>query len=670
MKTLSAAQRRKLFLYGGIALALVIVAVILLLLLGGDRGYQQHYDKAESYFLHRDYDKALAELEEALRIQQTEEAYLLRANVYYAQGDVEEAVQVLYLGYSRVGGDAIAAMLSRLKEEQSGVHPPVTDPEDAAFVTVGGERFPADTTSVVLSNKGLSNEDLKALSSLSKLESLSLADNALSDISPLAGLSGLKTLQLSSNRLRDLSPLSGLKALKTLYLDGNPVTDFSPLYSLQSLRTLSLKEINVPKEEGAALKKALPDCRIFLDAGEVEETEEVTLGGRTFRTDVTELNLGGLNLTDITVLSRCSQLKKLDLRDNNIQDISALTELRDLEWLCLWNNKVEDLMPLMSLTQLRYLDVDTNAVTDIAVLAYLPELEEVWLNNNTLNGFDSLSGLSKLTRLGLKNTGITDGDLSLLYGLEKLRELGLEGNEALTAEAVETLKEHLDKSCTVIHGELRHTVQWGGRTFYSDATEIDASGLGIESLDGLEHFTRLERLNLSDNRLTELSPLYGLTKLRSLDLRGNPELGEAAVAALGEHLPDCEIQTDLPPEQPEETEAPQEDPSLQAERVAMGVSAALRAAGTGSGYAILWDSRDPASAPVRLGFVTEARELSMNLVFDRDLEGSVDDLAVYLSAMRAAGADIVFLALRDTDASLVIQTAKDLGYVTEFVLIY
>ena len=55
----------------------------------------------------------------------------------------------------------------------------------------------------------------------------------------------------------------------------------------------------------------------------------------------------------------------------------------------------------------------------------------------------------------------------------------------------------------------------------ADTVRLDASGLGLTELWGLERLTALERLDLSSNTLSDLSPLAGLSNLKDLDLSGN-----------------------------------------------------------------------------------------------------------------------------------------------------
>ena len=56
----------------------------------------------------------------------------------------------------------------------------------------------------------ITNEQLAALAGLTKLESLKLLGNRISDLSPLAGLVNLWYLDLTANKIADLSPLAGL----------------------------------------------------------------------------------------------------------------------------------------------------------------------------------------------------------------------------------------------------------------------------------------------------------------------------------------------------------------------------------------------------------------------------------------------------------------------------
>ena len=137
---------------------------------------------------------------------------------------------------------------------------------------------------VDLGRNGLSN--LAPLAGLAKLEKLFAYENRIADLKPLANLTALRELQLSINpaitnlqplknlprlevlelancSVTDLKPLARLTQLRRLVLSSNKVTDTTPLHGLAKLRFLSIKHCPIPPAQAAALRKALPNCKIF-----------------------------------------------------------------------------------------------------------------------------------------------------------------------------------------------------------------------------------------------------------------------------------------------------------------------------------------------------------------------------------------------------------------------
>lgn len=55
---------------------------------------------------------------------------------------------------------------------------------------------------------------------------------------------------------------------------------------------------------------------------------------------------------------------------------------------------------------------------------------------------------------------------------------------------------------------------------------LDCSGLGITSVSGIEYFAGLRLIDLSDNSITDVTPLLALPKLERLNLSGNKELAK------------------------------------------------------------------------------------------------------------------------------------------------
>ena len=80
----------------------------------------------------------------------------------------------------------------------------------------------------------------QANQTLTKLTTLYLGENQISDIKPLSNLTNLTFLDLEGNQISDIKPLSNLTKLTTLYLRENKISDIKPLSNLTNLTSLSL----------------------------------------------------------------------------------------------------------------------------------------------------------------------------------------------------------------------------------------------------------------------------------------------------------------------------------------------------------------------------------------------------------------------------------------------
>ncbi len=85
-------------------------------------------------------------------------------------------------------------------------------------------------TQLVLRNNQIS--DLRPLANLDKLTHLSVSNNQISDLRPLTNLNKLNLLGLGGNQINDLRPLAGLTHLKALWLSDNPIHSIRPLRTL------------------------------------------------------------------------------------------------------------------------------------------------------------------------------------------------------------------------------------------------------------------------------------------------------------------------------------------------------------------------------------------------------------------------------------------------------
>ncbi len=146
-------KKKRVYLIAGAALALLLIVILLATLLGGSgRKYNRLYNEAESAYLAGDYATAEEKLRRAMDLKSTEKAYLLMADIYCAQGDTARAIQLLYLGYSHIGGTKIETRLDELKSSH-GDGSPLPLPQEN--VTIAGKTYDGGTTSLVLTGTRL-----------------------------------------------------------------------------------------------------------------------------------------------------------------------------------------------------------------------------------------------------------------------------------------------------------------------------------------------------------------------------------------------------------------------------------------------------------------------------------------------------------------------------------
>lgn len=516
-------KKKLIIICVAIVAALAAMLALILLLKTGDaeKDYDKAFSRAQEYYYSGDYDNALSKLREVMEIKKTDECLLLMSRCYEAKYDYVNAIAILESSTS--GDEKIKTEIERLKKAKE-------DYDSGKIVVICGEQYDVETTVLDLSGKGAGSAALKDIAKLTELTSLKLSDNKISELDFLSSLKKLSSLDLSNNKISDISPLKKLSSIRTLHLDGNEIKDFSPLYGLDSLSMLTIGDMDIKQSQLKKLKEELPDCIIYSDDAK-EDVIEIKLGGKTFDNNVTELDLSGCDVHDISLLSVCTKLKKLDLSDNSISDISALVDIPELAELDLSNNRISDISPLMSVSKLTYLNLAGNRIKSVAALQDLTSLTELNLSSNELGGIAAVGRLTNLKTLWMDDTGLKDASLEELYGLKNLKKLSIKDNSELSEAAVTTLQKKLS-GCTISHSELKREIVLGGKSFACDAETVEANGLGLSDISKVSGFSNVKHLDLSNNSISRLSPLYQLKTLETLDLSNNRISDVSALTSL------------------------------------------------------------------------------------------------------------------------------------------
>ena len=358
--------------------------------------------------------------------------------------------------------------------------------------------------------------NISTLSSLTNLTDLSLDHNEISNISALSRLTNLTDLHLSNNTISDISVLSKLTSLKDLYLAYNQITNVSPLAGLMRLRQVYLTGnlvsnpgvLSILKEQGTFIDIYIPSAVSIPDtalAAAVREALDLADDAAIPPDDLaalTTLDASSLEITQLTGIEAAAGLTRLTLNDNQIGDVSPLSALTRLETLNLRDNQITDALPLTKLTSLKTLDVTNNPIENTGVLFILKQ---------------------NRTRI----IGVTVPNVVVFR------------DEALEAVVREVL-------------DLTDTDDPISPDGVATLTTLDASSRGISDLRGIEHAMQLETLHLRNNRITDVSPLVGLTRLTRLVLDGNPvenpevlfRLEQAGTRITGVAVPDSVVFAD------------------------------------------------------------------------------------------------------------------------------
>lgn len=253
--------------------------------------------------------------------------------------------------------------------------------------------------------------DLTPLSTMTTLTMLNLSHNDITDINSIAGLVNLKVLDLSNNKVSYINAISNLRNLQFLDLSSNKIKDVTPLEGIgQSLLSLDLSYNPIPASQLGFIKSWTQLHNLGMSGFDLNNSEITFLSKFT---NLESLDLGFNRISNITPLASLTGLQSLFLYSNMIKDISPLANLKNLQWLNAGANMISDVSPLSNLLKLRFLDLSLNRISDISPLTNLSSLEILNLNYNdiTLKYAPSFDKMLHLLWLMLNSNAISDFDI-------------------------------------------------------------------------------------------------------------------------------------------------------------------------------------------------------------------------------------------------------------------
>ena len=191
---------------------------------------------------------------------------------------------------------------------------------------------------------------------------------------------------------------------------------------------------------------------------------------------------------------------ELDLRDRDLGNgvLQEVLQLHALTRLSLADNRIDALGSISELGGLRTLDLSGNNIRDISQLGKLSKLHSLNLDGNPLGDLSPLYRLEELGSLSLRGVSLREGELEQLTTI-------LPGCAILTDSDTEDVT----------------SIWLCGTHFDTGASQLSLSGLGLREIQCLSLCSQLRSLDLTNNEISDLSPLMNLQKLEKLRISGN-----------------------------------------------------------------------------------------------------------------------------------------------------
>jgi Leucine-rich repeat (LRR) protein/subtilisin family serine protease len=369
------------------------------------------------------------------------------------------------------------------------------------------------------SRGGEAVSSLAGLQHATGLTTLSLPGHGLTSLQPLSCLSALAILDASNNQISDISALPAHRALAALDLSGNDITTLAALSGLTSLTTLN---VGANRISSLAPLSSLTG----LQALYAYRNDIASLSAVSPLAALKVLDLSHNDISDISALAALSGLTRLGLGDNNITDISALGGLAGLETLYLFDNDITDASALAGLGGLRVLWIDGNALTSPYRLPRLGAPGYLDVRHNLISDVAPLDAAAapeatvhrepqRVATVHISDPGLR---AALLAATGRAPDEALDAGEVAAIERLNMIDIELgDLSELRALGSLR----W-----------LNLHQNSLNSLDDLPALDRLETLFVDFNNIADLAALTGRRGLSALGLVGNNITDISALAPL------------------------------------------------------------------------------------------------------------------------------------------
>ena len=145
----------------------------------------------------------------------------------------------------------------------------------------------------------------------------------------------------------------------------------------------------------------------------------------------------GLKEDETLTQQKMHSLARLSAPAHSITNLAGLEHAIRLTELDMPGNQIADITPLRNLTTLFRIVLNDNSITNITSLTWLTRLTQLNLSENRIRTIHSLANLIGITELQLQKNQI--GNIQSLVGLTRLTKLSLSENQISNVTPLETL---------------------------------------------------------------------------------------------------------------------------------------------------------------------------------------------------------------------------------------
>jgi Leucine-rich repeat (LRR) protein len=406
--------------------------------------------------------------------------------------------------------------------------------------------------SIDLSNTSFSRTQLIANST--SLENVQLARTIITDLSPIKTLTNIKQLTISETGISDISSLSAHPNLEILTMNQTTVSTLDPLLKAPKLRKVYADNTGITEQIASSFMAQKSKTVVVANSEQVMQWWSTLPANwkNVFTSIIDEtspqkediiklinrdsLDVSGKNLFELEPLQKFKRLKYLNVSNNLFTNFGFTQGMTDLTFLNGERLPIENTQGLEKNLNLRFLILKGSLLKDIKSLSYLNKLELIdadktglketqvaeylQTNSKTVVIYRSeklkawWDGLPEVWKKELKPKEIDTYYLHELTQGEKVSVSGLSITSLEPLNVFNNLKR--------IQLNQVRIANLNDLNIHKNLSEVICTNGPLQSLEGITQLRKLESLNISNTAIEDLKDLDGLTSLKNLNCSGTP----------------------------------------------------------------------------------------------------------------------------------------------------